>query len=138
MRSIKVKNHEGEETDRNVFRYPDSKIIMYDRFLSRDGLEKPIHHTEDQMEGLSFPKKLDGRNPRRIVIVSQAPHIVRVLHSLGKYSDSIPFDSVLQIIATQTPIGAINQYSVDEIAGTVKSIFIDNRASVIPFTNFEV
>lgn len=121
-----------------TFKIPDSKIISYTNFVNHDGIEKPIVHTEDQMEGLHFPPFENGNFPRRIVMVSHPAHFLRLLHILGKYPTSIPTESVLQLFPTSTPKNAGTEYTTAEIMGTLATIFRKQRASLEPFTRYEV
>ena len=121
-----------------TFKIPDSKILMYEDFISRDGQRKPIVHTEDQVEGLQFPKNSDGTPPRRILMVSHPTHMTHLMYDLGKYPDSIPAGSTLQLFSVPTPKAAIIEYTKAEALGTLKQILVANRASLTPYTNYEL
>ena len=120
------------------FKIPDSKLIMYNEFTNRQGETKPIIHTEDQIEGLRFPNNPDGSSPRRIVIVSHPAHLMRIMHILGKYPDSIPVESVLQAFPIPTPKDAMTEYTKAELLGTLGTILKKGRASFAPYTNYEL
>ena len=121
-----------------TFKIPDSKIVMHEQFTSRDGEIKPIIHTQDQIEGLRFPNNPDGTSPRRVVIVSHPAHLMRIMHILGKYPDSIPKNTILQAFPIPTPIGARTEYAKAEILGTLATIFKTDRASLTPYTDYEI
>lgn len=120
-----------------IFKIPDSKLITYTEFIKRNGEQKPIVNTEDQMEGLRFPL-IAGNSPRRIVMISHPAHFLRMMHILGKYPDSIPDQSTLQLFPIPTPIDAVEEYTKAEIMGTLATVFRKGRASLTPYTNYEV
>lgn len=121
-----------------TFKIPDNKLLMYETFTSRNGEEKPIVHTEDQIEGLSFPSSPNGSPPRRIAIVSHPAHLMRIMHILGKYPDSIPSESVLQAFPIPTPKDAMTEYAKAELLGTLRTVFKKGRATLTPYTNYEL
>lgn len=121
-----------------TFKIPDNKLVMYETFTPRNGEEKPIVHTEDQIEGLSFPSSPDGSPPRRIAIVSHPAHLMRIMHILGKYPDSIPSESVLQAFPIPTPKDALTEYAKTELLGTLGTVFRSGRASLKPYINYEL
>ena len=120
-----------------IFKIPDDKLVTYREFTNRNGEQKPIVNTEDQMEGLRFPL-IDGKSPGRIVMVSHPAHFLRMMHILGKYPDSIPDSSILQLFPIPTPIDAVEEYAKAEIMGTMAAIFRKERASLTPYTNYVV
>ena len=120
-----------------VFKIPDSKLITYTEFTNRNGEQKPIINTEDQMEGLRFPL-IDGKSPGRIVMVSHPAHFLRMMHILGKYPESIPEQSILQLFPIPTPTDAVEEYAKAEIMGIMATIFRKGRASLEHFTRYEV
>lgn len=121
-----------------TFKIPDSKLVMYEEFTSREGKVKPIVHTQDQIEGLSFPANPDGSPPRRIAIVSHPAHLMRIMHILGKYPDSIPNGTTLQAFPIPTPKAAVKEYTEGELMGTLATVFKTGRASLTPYTNYEI
>lgn len=120
------------------FKIPDSKLIMYEEFINREGERKPIVHTEDQIEGLKFPLKPDGNPPRRVAVVSHPAHLMRIMHILGKYPDSIPNGTRLQPFPIPTPIAAVTEYAKNELIGTMVSALIKNRASLRPYDKYQL
>lgn len=116
-----------------TFKVPDSKLIMYEEFVNREGERKPIVHTEDQIEGLNFPSNPDGTPPRRVAIVSHPAHLMRIMYILGKYQDSIPAGTKLQPFPIPTPKAAIEEYAKAELIVTLMTIFVKNRASLNPY-----
>lgn len=123
---------------KNTFKIPDSKLVMYEEYISRDGITKPIVHTQDQIEGLKFPNNPDGNPPRRVVIVSHPAHLMRIMHILGKYPDSIPNGTKLQAFPISTPKEALREYAEGELMGTLATVFKTGRASLKPYTNYEL
>lgn len=121
-----------------TFKIPDSKIVMYEQFTSRDGELKPIVHTQDQIEGLRFPNNPGENPPRRVVMVSHPAHLMRIMHILGKYPDSIPDNTVLQAFPISTPKAALKEYAEGEIMGTLATVFKTGRASLKPYANYEL
>lgn len=120
------------------FKIPDSKIVMYKEFVDRQGNKKPITHTQDQIEGLLFPNNPDGTPPRRIAIVSHPAHLMRIMHILGKYPDNIPNGTKLQAFPIPTPPAAVKEYAEIELIGTLATVFKTDRASLTPYTNYEL
>lgn len=120
------------------FKIPDRKLIMYDEFTNRQGERKPITHTEDQIEGLQFPSRPDGNPPRRIAIVSHPAHLMRVMHILGKYPDSIPEGTILQAFPVPTPLAAVTEYAKNELLGTIGTVFSKDRASLTPYNKYQL
>ena len=126
------------EREAGAFLIPEDKLIMYERFTSRRGEEKPIVDTADQIEGLHFPPFQENAPPRRIVMVSHPAHLMRILHMLGRYPDSIPNGTVLQLFPIPTPKSAGNEYSEAELLGTLAYVFKKNRATLAPYTNYKI
>lgn len=121
-----------------TFKIPGSKLVMYEEFTSREGEVKPIVHTQDQIEGLRFPSNPDGSSPRRVVIVSHPAHLMRIMHILGKYPDSIPNETTLQAFPIPTPIAAVKEYAEGELMGTLATVFKTGRASLTPYAKYEL
>ncbi len=120
------------------FKIPDSRLVMYENFTSRDKEVKPIIHTQDQIEGLRFPNNPDGSSPRRVLIVSHSAHLMRIMHILGKYPDSIPNGTILQAFPIPTPTAAVKEYAEGELMGTLATVFKTGRASLAPYTKYEI
>ncbi len=120
------------------FKIPASKLIMYENFTSRGEEVKPIIHTQDQIEGLQFPNNPDGSSPRRVTIVSHPAHLMRIMHILGKYPDSIPSGTILQAFPIPTPTAAVKEYTEGELMGTLATVFKTGRASLTPYTKYEI
>lgn len=123
---------------KGLFKIPDDKLIMYERFVNRQGEESSIAHTEDQIEGLNFPKNPDGTSPRRIVIVSHPAHLMRVMHILGKFPDSIPAQTTLQAFPIPTPSDATTEYAKTELLGTLFTALVKNKATLEPYNRYEL
>lgn len=121
-----------------TFKIPDSKLVIYEEFTNRQGETKPITHTEDQIEGLIFPNRPDGAPPRRIAVVSHPAHLMRIMHILKKYPDSIPNHTILQLFPIPTPKDARTEYATAELLGTLATIFEKGRAALVPYTNYEL
>lgn len=119
---------------------PDSKIKIYNSFTDRNGEVRKIIHTEDQIEGLQLPPNPDGQPPRRLVIVSHSAHLMRIVHVLGKYPNSIPDATTLQLypIPTRTGDNGVMEYAETELLGTMATVFRKNRATLEPYTNYSV
>jgi hypothetical protein len=121
-----------------MFKIPGSKLIGYTTFTNRAGVVQPIVHTEDQVEGFHFSPFVGKAVPRRMVIVSHPAHLLKIVHILGKYPDSIPQGTTLQLFPVPTPISAGPEYSKAEIRGTLGSIFRKGRATLEPFARYEI
>lgn len=120
------------------FKIPDSKLIMYDVFINRQGEKIPMVHTEDQIESLQFPTRPDGNPPRRVAIVAHPAHLMRAMHILGKYPDSIPAGTILQPFPIPTPVAAVTEFAGNELIGTIVTTFIRQRASLTPYTKYQL
>lgn len=121
-----------------LFKIPDNKLLMYAEFINRQGERKPITHTEDQIEGLQFPPGPNGNPPRRVAMVSHPAHLMRIMHILGKYPDSIPNGTILQPFPTSTPIAAVAEYAKIELLGTIGTVFSKDRASLTPYNKYQL
>lgn len=124
--------------DAGLFKIPDSKIVMYEEFTTGTGERKKITHTEDQIEGFQFPANSDGSPPRRVAIVSHPAHLMRIAHILGKYPNVVPDGTIIQPFPIPTPKGAVIDYTKAEILGTLGTVFSKNRASLIPYDNYQL
>jgi hypothetical protein len=82
--------------------------------------------------------KIAWSPPRRIVVVSHPAHLMRILHILGKYPDSVPSETTLQLFPIPTPTAAKDEYSRGEILGTLGTVFGKGRASLHPYANYEL
>jgi len=133
-----VKHARDLSREKGAFKIPDSKIISYQDLTTREGEQKPIIHTEDQIEGLHFPPFEEGHPPRRIVMVSQPAHLIKIMHILGKYPDSIPQGTVLQLFPVSTPKLGVTEFAKAELIGTIVSIYKKGRASLTPYANYEI
>lgn len=122
------------------FRIPDGKVVIYNSFTDGDGQSKKIVHTEDQMEGLQLPKGLDGLAPKKLLIVSHASHLMRLLHILAKYPNSIPEGTQLQLFPVPMRLRTNGEgpmeYAKAELLGTLGTVFKKNRASLMPFDKY--
>jgi tryptophan 2,3-dioxygenase len=128
----------ARQRERAQFLIPASKIITYKEYINREGEEKPIVNTDDQVEGLHFPPFNETHPPKRIVMVSHPAHLMRILHILGKYPDSIPQETTLQLFPIPTPKDAVTEYAKAEILGTLGTIFRRGRATFVPYANYEL
>jgi hypothetical protein len=63
---------------------------------------------------------------------------MRILHILGKYPDSIPQETTLQLFPIPTPKDAVTEYAKAEILGTLGTIFRRGRATFVPYANYEL
>ena len=71
-------------------------------------------------------------------MVSHPAHFLRMMHILGKYPESIPEQSILQLFPIPTPTDAVEEYAKAEIMGIMATIFRKGRASLEHFTRYEV
>jgi hypothetical protein len=60
------------------------------------------------------------------------------MHILGKYPESIPDQTILQAFPVPTPKDATTEYAKAELLGTLGTVFKTNRASLKPYTNYEL
>lgn len=136
--NLEIKRAVELEREAGNFLIPDDKLIMYEDFTTSLGKQKPIVNTADQIEGFHFPP-FDGKAPpRRIVMVSHPAHLMRIMHILGKYPQRIPAETTLQLFPIPTPTAAGQEYTKVEISGALAYIFRKDRATLTPFTRYEV
>lgn len=109
-----------------VVKFPPGKTIMYEDIVGRDGKTRPIVNTADQLEGLQFP---EGLTPRRIAVLSHAPHLVRIMHMMEKYKDRIPEGTIVQPFPIPTPVAGVPEYARMELQGTLAAIYKLHTAS---------
>lgn len=109
---------------------PSEKIIMYEDIVGNDGKTRPIVNTADQLEGLNFQDKV---KPRRIAVVSHAPHLVRIMHMMEKFKARIPAGAVVQPFPLPTPVGGVPEYARMELQGTLAGIYKLGTASPTPY-----
>ena len=93
-----------------VHKIPSEKVFIFSSVIQADGTEYPIYNTVDQVKGLRFPL-----HPRRVAIVSHAPHLVRVFFTLDYFKDRIPKGTTVQAFPIKTPIGGELKYPEMEI-----------------------
>lgn len=107
---------------------PREKVFMFDSYTDSEGIH-PIGNTADQVKSLHFPK---GSVPRRITIVSHAPHLVRVLYLLDYYRTT-PERTIVQPFPIETPKDGKSDYLEIEIKGLLAYIYKYGRAGKTPF-----
>lgn len=113
-----------------VLKFPPGKIMMYEDIVGQDGKTRPIVNTADQLEGLRFP---EGLMPRRVAVVSHAPHLVRIMHMMEKYKESIPTGTIVQPFPLPTPVKGVPEYAKMELKGTLAAIYKLHTASPVPY-----
>lgn len=107
---------------------PKEKIFSYSEIEDPSGNIRTIARTSDQISGLKFPE-----TPRRIVIVDQSAHLVRVLHMMGMFSDRIPKGAVVQPFPIPISDEGEFEFAKMELRGTVAYIYKHGLASKEPF-----
>lgn len=105
---------------------PKEKVHLIGKVKNKDGTFRDSYNTADAVESLSFP---EGLIPRRIVVVSNAEHLVRVLHILGKFHESIPQNAIIQPYPLATPKEGRLLYAEMEVRGTLAAIYGYNSAT---------
>lgn len=115
----------------SLVKVPPEKVVMYEEIVGRDGKTRPIVNTADQLEGLRFP---EGVIPRRIAVVTHAPHMVRIMHMMEKYKESIPGGTIVQPFPLPTPVRGVHEYAKMELQGTLAAIYKLHTASPTPFS----
>lgn len=122
-------NHIRHVLAQSSLHMPSSKIFMH-TFLDEHGNERPIINTATQMEDLQFP---GDSPPRRIVIVSHAPHLVRIAFLMEKWKDRIPKSTTVQFFPLPTPSLAVDPYTLIELRGVFAEIYKKGTAAKTPF-----
>src|SRR3989344_357186 len=112
---------------------PSSKIFMY-TFLDDHGKERQFINTATQMEGLEFP---EGSRPRRVLVVSHPPHLVRTAYLMERSKERIPKGTVVQFFPIPTPKEAVEPYGLMELRGVFAAIYKLGTAAKTPF-NFSL
>lgn len=109
---------------------PQEKVFSYWEIEEVAGEKREIANTADQMSGLRFPEKVV---PRRIILVSHPPHLVRLLHILGKYASRIPQGAIVQPYPTSGPKHGREEFSLMELRGTLAAIYKLGIATPLPY-----
>ncbi len=106
---------EEEEQIRQVLadpalKIPPEKVFIFSNVIQADGTTSPIYNTVDQVKGLRFPL-----HPRRVAVVSHAPHLARFLFILDHFKDKIASDTKVQAFPIKSPAGGELKYPEMEI-----------------------
>ncbi len=109
---------------------PKEKVYLFDKISNPDGTFRDSYNTIDAVESLSFP---DGVVPRRMVIVTHAEHLVRVLYILGKFHESIPESTIIQPYPLATPEKGRLLYAEMEVRGIFAAIYGLSSATPQPY-----
>lgn len=115
-----------------VHKIPPEKVFIFSSVIQEDGSEYPIYNTIDQIKGLRFPI-----HPRRVAVVSHAPHLARVFFALDYFNDRIPKDTTIQAFPIKTPSGGELKYPEMEIRGILGNVYKYN-ASGKKSVDFEI
>lgn len=116
--------------DQESVKIPPEKLFIYHEFKDESGETRQIVKTIDQIQGLRFP---EGGRPRRVAVVSHAPHLMRLLHMLGKYPDRGPEGAIVQPFPIKTPKEGRLAYPELETKGLLYYIFQAGVAAKEPY-----
>lgn len=105
---------------------PLEKVFMYD---FSDDNNPPVVNTALQIQQFRLPIPA----PRRIVIVSHAPHLVRVAYLMERSKDRIPPGTSVQFFPIPTPKEAIDPCALMELRGVFAEIYKKETGAKEPF-----
>lgn len=108
---------------------PAEKLIICDKVKNPDGSLRDSYDTVDGVKSFEVPKE----TARRIVLVSHAQHLARVLYILGNYRDKIPEGTVLQVYPITAPRKGEFEYAVMEARGILAGIYKTKKAANKPY-----
>ena len=108
-------------------RIPPEKTFVYCYVKEDDGSESPMHNTSDQVRSLHFP---EGVDPRRVLVVSHAPHLARISYIMDKYLN--PNERVFQAFPIKTPKGG-EEYKKMEIEAILRYHYDFGKAGNKPY-----
>ena len=111
-------------------RIPPEKTFIYYHVIEEDGTLSPIQNTADQVRGLRFP---EGVSPRRILIVSPATQLVRILFILDNYRDRVDENTVVQAFPIRIPKGGEIEYPKMEIEAILRYHYDFKKAGKNPY-----
>lgn len=108
---------------------PGEKVLTFDRVENPDGTMRDSYNTTDGILSLKFP---ENKMPRRIVVVSHAQHLTRILYILQKYKEKIPNSTILQVYPIAAPRSGEFDYAVMEGRGTLAYAYDLSSAATTP------
>lgn len=98
---------------------PVEKLQIFDTVKNPDGTRRDSYDTYDGVESL----EIGGQSPRRVVLVTHAPHLARVLYALDKFPEKLPPDNILQAYPLRPPKAGGLEYAVMEARGILAGIY---------------
>ena len=115
----------------NKYKFPPrEKVLIVKGVKNTDGTYRDVNNTVDDVQALVLP---DGLIPRRIVVVSHAQHLVRILHILGKFHEALPPSTIIQPYPLLVPKEGREKYTEMEIRGTLAAIYGSHLATNQPY-----
>lgn len=108
---------------------PKKKVFTYDQVKNPDGTTHDSYNTADGILCLEFP---ENRVPRRIIAISHAQHLTRILYILQKYKEKIPNSTILQVYPIAAPKNGEFDYAIMEGRGTLTYAYDFGTAATTP------
>lgn len=108
---------------------PESKVHVID-FPGEPG-ERDAVNTLKQVQAFTFPDELQIKDGDILAIVTHAPHMVRLLHMLGKYRP-FPEGLTVQPYPMQSLPFAGTNFATMEISGLMAAVFLTGDATREP------
>ena len=125
-----IYNGSNTQNDRVRDMLDEPTIVPKEKvFIEGEGYKTTI----DQIKNFKFPPELK-KEGKEIGLISNAPHLMRIAHILGRYDSVLPSDMVLRFFPIKSPISGRNKYAEMEIKGLIYYIYIskDRDASKEP------
>lgn len=107
---------------------PAQKLKIFDSIKSPDGTGRDSYDTYDGVESLEV-----DQSTRRIVLVTHASHLARVLYALGKFPSKLPQDTILQAYPLRTPKEGVLEYAAMEARGILAGIYRTGKTAERPY-----
>lgn len=107
---------------RKEIKIPSEKIMI---------VGENINNTVDQIKTFILPKHLH-KPGFEIGLVSHAPHLMRIIHTLNHYK-TIPKNMTIRLFPISTPEEGKEEFAVSEIKGLLYYIFLAKNASSVAY-----
>lgn len=115
----------------NQYRLPlEARVHVVRGVKNQDGSFRDVINSVDEVQAFELP---EGIIPRRMIIVSHAPHLVRLLHIMGKFHEDIPSKTIIQPYPIASPEKGKLDYTIMEVRGTLAAIYGTQTASSHPY-----
>ena len=111
-----------EVVRRGEIKIPNEKMLI---------IGENIQNTVDQIRTFILPKSLH-KSEHEIGLVSHAPHLMRIAHTLNHF-EIIPKDMTVRLFPIATVEDGKEEYAISEIKGLLYYIFLGKNAKSIAY-----